>query len=110
MYIYVSLFPFISFYFYLFLLFLFIVVYFFLFLFISFYFFLFLFSGEQKKNMIFKCVFLFSDHPNHVVTNLLQPAPPLSLADKSSHVHVDEASSVVSNDFLAKHGLLFQIL
>ena len=65
---YVLLFPFIS-------------IYFFLLLFISVYFFLFLFSGEKKENMILNVFFWFSDHPNHVVAYLLQPAPPLSLAD-----------------------------
>ena len=92
MYIYFFLCVFISFYVYLsfyFLLFLYISIYFFLFLFLVVYFFLFLFISlfwRKKENMILKCVFFwFSDHPNHVVTNLLQPAPPLSLAECGCH-------------------------
>jgi Zn-dependent protease with chaperone function len=88
---YVYLFLFMCIYFFLcifmsfyFLLFLFISIYFFLFLFIGVYFFLFLFISlfwRKKKKIWFLSVFWLSDHPNHVVTNLLQPAPPLSLAD-----------------------------
>jgi len=89
---YVYLFLFMCIYFFLcifmsfyFLLFLFISIYFFLFLFIGVYFFLFLFISlfwRKKKKIWFLTVFFWlSDHPNHVVTNLLQPAPPLSLAD-----------------------------
>ena len=35
----------------------------------------------EKFFMIQNEFFGFSDHPNHVVTNLLQPAPPLSRAE-----------------------------
>ena len=77
---YVYLFLFIIFISFYFVLFLFISFFFCLLLFIYFYFFLLLFSGEKKKNTILNVFFWFSDHPNHVVTNLLQPAP-LSLAD-----------------------------
>ena len=87
------LFLFTSFYFCLLL---FISFYFFLFLFISFYFFLFLFISlfwRKKKNMILKCVFLIFGSSNHVVTNLLQPAPPLSLADWS----ISEPLPIITN-------------
>ena len=85
MYIYFFLCVFISFYVYLCL---FISFYFFLFLFISscfcllvFISFYFSFLAGKKKIWFLTVFFWLSDHPNHVVTNLLQPAPPLSLAD-----------------------------
>ena len=93
MYIYFLLCIFISFYVYLFLFMyicLFISYYFFIsisfyfcfLLFISFYF---SFLAKKRKYDFKMCFFWFSDHPNHVVTNLLQPAPPLSLAECGCH-------------------------
>ena len=58
---------------------------FFSFLFIYLYF---VFSCGKMYSMILN-VFLILDQPNHVETNLLQPAPPLSLADNlHSFCHV----------------------
>ena len=74
--------------------------YFFLFLFIAVYFFLFLFISlfwRKKRNMILNV--FFSDHPNHVVTNLLQPAPPFSLAETLSR-NLDENSLYTFSSFL----------
>ena len=53
--------------------------YFSLFLFISLY--LFVFMNKCIYMIFFNVFFLFLDQPNHVETNLLQPAPPISLAD-----------------------------
>ena len=91
-------------------LFLFMCIYFFLCIFISFYFLLFLFISFhfclllfislislfwRKKENDFRCVFWSSDHPNHVVTNLLQPAPALSLADfKCECYRCDDCNSL----------------
>ena len=90
--------------------FLFMCIYFFLCIFISFYFLLFLFISFhfclllfislislfwRKKENDFRCVFWSSDHPNHVVTNLLQPAPALSLADfKCECYRCDDCNSL----------------
>ena len=52
---------------------------FFLCLFISLY--LFVFMNKCIYMIVFNVFFLFLDQPNHFETNLLQPAPPISLAD-----------------------------
>ena len=57
----------------------------------------------EKSFYDFKCVFWFSDHPTHVVTNLLQSAPPLSLAELGSAGHVRGMQTPHFRNFTHRH-------
>ena len=58
---------------------------------------------RKKVFMILNVFFGFSDHPTHVVTNLLQSAPPLSLAELGSAGHVRGMQTPHFRNFTHRH-------